>query len=159
MKSFLSKVEKASEWLVGTCIFIIVVVLSLQVFCRYVLVRPLIWPEELAKFAFIWSVFFGAFVGIRKKMHVVIDIVPNMFSARFKVFNALFINMLIICILVTGAYYGLALYRFSLTSKLPAINIPLGYIYLPLAISFSLMILSHIDMSLDVWKAYRGSSK
>lgn len=158
MKSFLTWSTKVSEWFVGICIFIIISSMSLQVFCRYVLVRPLLWPEELSKFFFIWSVFFGAFVGVRRKQHISVDVLVEKIPMRFKRFIYLALNLLIIVILGVCTYLGYTLFKFSLASKLPAINIPLGYLYLPVAIAFGLMIISFLDTSLDLIKKIRSGS-
>jgi TRAP-type transport system small permease protein len=52
---------------------LIVVTISIQVFTRYIFGRPLVWVEELATYAFIWSVFIGAAVGMKELRHIRID--------------------------------------------------------------------------------------
>lgn len=158
MKSFLILSTKVSEWFVGICILIIISSMSLQVFCRYVLVKPLLWPEELSKFFFIWSVFFGAFVGVRRKQHISVDVLVVKFPTRLKRFINLAINLLIMVVLGVCAYLGYTLFKFSLASKLPAIYVPLGYLYLPVAIAFGLMIISFLDTSVDLAKKIRSGS-
>ena len=54
-----------------------VVIALIQVFCRYVLNNSLSWPEEMAKFAFVWFVFLGAAMVTRRSRHIVIDLVPR----------------------------------------------------------------------------------
>lgn len=53
------------------------VVVALQVFTRFVLLAPLIWSEEVARFLFFWAVLLGAAISVRKRRHFVIDIFPN----------------------------------------------------------------------------------
>ena len=57
-----------------------VVIALIQVFCRYVLNNSLSWPEEMAKFAFVWFVFLGAAMVTRRSRHIVIDLVPRSLS-------------------------------------------------------------------------------
>ena len=38
---------------------LLILVVSIQVFCRYVLQDSLAWTEELARYLIIWSVLFG----------------------------------------------------------------------------------------------------
>ena len=52
---------------------LIVVTISIQVFTRYLFGRPLVWVEELATYAFIWSVFIGAALGMKELRHIRID--------------------------------------------------------------------------------------
>ncbi len=149
MKAFLKQAERISEWIVGLGIFAMVVSMALQIFFRYVLIHPLAWTDTMAKFAFVWSVFFGAFVGVRKKMHVAIDMLPNLLPPALRLATALLINVLIVLVMVMCAYYGFQLTYISRTSTLPAVNIPLGYIYLPFAISSVLTVFGMIDLSRD----------
>ncbi|MBL8832521.1 MAG: TRAP transporter large permease subunit [Rhodospirillales bacterium] len=52
----------------------------LQVFCRYVLNSALSWPEEMARFAFVWFVFLGAALVTRRARHITIDMLPRSLS-------------------------------------------------------------------------------
>ena len=54
-------------------IALIVVAISVQVFTRYVLGRPIAWVEESATYAFIWMVFVGASLGLKHGRHIVIE--------------------------------------------------------------------------------------
>jgi TRAP-type C4-dicarboxylate transport system permease small subunit len=53
-------------------IVLIVVAISVQVFTRYALGRPIAWVEESATYAFIWMVFVGASLGLKKGRHIFI---------------------------------------------------------------------------------------
>ncbi len=66
----------AATLLVGTN-----AVALLQVFCRYVLNSALSWPEEMARFAFVWFVFLGTALVTRRARHITIDMVPRALSA------------------------------------------------------------------------------
>jgi TRAP-type C4-dicarboxylate transport system permease small subunit len=54
-------------------IALIVVTISIQVGTRYLFGRPLVWVEELATYAFIWSVFIGAALGMKELRHIRIE--------------------------------------------------------------------------------------
>lgn len=56
-----------------TLLALIVITISVQVFTRYLFGRPLVWVEELATYAFIWSVFTGAALGMKELRHIRID--------------------------------------------------------------------------------------
>ena len=62
---------------------------NLQVFFRYVLNEPLIWPEEIARFLFIWVTYLGLVKNIRENEHYRIDFILNRLSAKVK--NILYI--------------------------------------------------------------------
>jgi TRAP-type C4-dicarboxylate transport system permease small subunit len=54
-------------------IALIVVSITVQVFTRYVFGQPLVWVEEAAGYAFLWSVFVGAGLGFKEVRHIRID--------------------------------------------------------------------------------------
>ena len=60
----------AERALVSLLILIIVGSIGAQVFSRYALGKPLIWPEELATYSFIWATFLGAGLGMKNGRHV-----------------------------------------------------------------------------------------
>lgn len=51
-------------------IFLIVTAITVQVFTRYALGRPIAWVEESATYAFIWMVFVGASAGLKLSRHI-----------------------------------------------------------------------------------------
>src|SRR3989442_9362184 len=54
------------------CLVLMVVLsvdLMLGVFSRYVLVRTFTWYDEIARGCFVWVVFLGAAVGVRRGAH------------------------------------------------------------------------------------------
>ena len=53
-------------------ILLIVTAITVQVFTRYALGRPIAWVEESATYAFIWMVFVGASLGLKRGQHIVI---------------------------------------------------------------------------------------
>ncbi len=54
----------------------------LQVFFRYVINRPLIWPEELARMLMIWSIFLASFYALIEGGHIGLEFVMQKFPKR-----------------------------------------------------------------------------
>ncbi|WP_066304298.1 TRAP transporter small permease [Bacillus sp. FJAT-29814] len=51
-----------------------------QVLSRYVIHEPIPWSEELIRYAFIITTYFGAAIAVQKGVHVEIDIVQTLLS-------------------------------------------------------------------------------
>ena len=47
-----------------------VVLVSMQVFLRYVFNAPQAWAEEVGRYLFVWSVFLGAAVALAEDRHI-----------------------------------------------------------------------------------------
>jgi C4-dicarboxylate transporter DctM subunit len=73
----------AGALLVGT-----VSVALIQVFFRYALNSALSWPEEMARFAFVWFVFLSAAMVTRRARHIVIELLPRALDARGRAIHA-----------------------------------------------------------------------
>lgn len=67
----------ASSLLLSLCI-----VVSLQVFSRYVLLDPYVWAEELARTIFIWTSFMGAVIALKQNRHFAIDLLVTKMRNR-----------------------------------------------------------------------------
>lgn len=57
----------------------VVVMMTVHVFCRYVMKAPLTWSEEATRYLFIWFVFTGMSYGIRNNSHIRVNIVEVFF--------------------------------------------------------------------------------
>ena len=63
---------------------LMVIIMGIQVFMRYVLAKSLPWPEELTRYLFIWFVFLGISYGIRYNIHIKVDIIETVFPNKSK---------------------------------------------------------------------------
>jgi TRAP-type C4-dicarboxylate transport system permease small subunit len=77
-------IGRALSHLVEGVLLVLMVVLCvdvfLGVFSRYVLGRTFTWYDEIARLCFVWIVFLGAAVGVRRsahfRLHLVVDRLP-----------------------------------------------------------------------------------
>ena len=56
---FRKAINAIEVWVSVFAMLLLILVVSIQVFCRYVLQDSLAWTEELARYLVIWSVLFG----------------------------------------------------------------------------------------------------
>ena len=75
------KVEKTITWVVFA---IMLALLLIQVFCRYLFEMPLAWAEELVRYTYIAVSFLGAAVALRERTHISIDILPSLLESKIK---------------------------------------------------------------------------
>ena len=75
------KVEKTITWIAFA---VMLSLLLIQVFCRYVFSMPLAWAEELVRYTYIAVSFTGAIVAVRERSHIGIDIILSVVNKVFK---------------------------------------------------------------------------
>ncbi len=61
---------------------IMVIVLSAEVFARYVMGHSIIWAPEVATICFIWQVYLAAVGVMRRRRHVTVNLVRDQLSGR-----------------------------------------------------------------------------
>lgn len=133
------------EWsLAGTFLIVMTSSVFLQILTRYIFHISLSWPEELARFCFIWGSLLGACIAWeRGKLHD-IDIVFNYFPDAFKPFVALGSNLLVCVILTVLLVYGTQLTVMVHPQISPAMEIRMSYVYSAVPFASGLMLISYI---------------
>ncbi|WP_088104458.1 TRAP transporter small permease [Halalkalibacter urbisdiaboli] len=111
---------------------VMVVVIALQVFMRYVLDSSLHWSEELARYCFIWLVYIGISYGVKKQRHIKVDVVLILLKDKWKIVLNIISNLVFLAFAMFIIFYG-----YTIVSKLltwgqtsPALQIPMGLVYL-----------------------------
>ena len=67
---FRKAINAIEVWVSVFAMLLLILVVSIQVFCRYVLQDSLAWTEELARYLVIWSVLFGCSFAMRTDSHL-----------------------------------------------------------------------------------------
>jgi TRAP-type C4-dicarboxylate transport system permease small subunit len=136
-----------------------------HIFCRYVLNAPLVWSEEIALDLFIWVIFLGSSLAIRKRSHLVVD--PLWAYLQRKPPAGQILNLFIkICLLgLTGLLWVLG-FLISINSwSIPsaALQWPLSVFYLAIPFSCTFMIfwlfLQTKEIILELKKIYSRSRR
>lgn len=139
--------EHLEEYLLSAILSTAVVLITVQVFMRYVLQASPSWTEELARYLFIWMVYIGISYGVKKQRHIKVDAIMLVLSDKAQKYLVIASNLLFIvfCLVIIhqGTAVAIKLFTFGQTS--PALSIPMGYIYLASPIGLSLSIIRLIQ--------------
>jgi TRAP-type transport system small permease protein len=132
-------VEKVVRWIVIVLMLVMTVTVSLQITFRYLFNIPLGWSEELARFSFVWVSFFGASALMRVREHINVTVFVDNFPPRLRAACVLLANL---CALIFAYYFvvgGIALTTNEWAQLAPAMQIPMGWVYLVIPVSAVLM--------------------
>ena len=126
---------------IGLILFIVAAI-TVQVFSRYLLGRPIAWVEESATYAFIWMVFVGASLGLKRGHHIFIATFGNRLPPRVAAGLRTLVWALVLLTLVVLVVQGVKVMEVegrSRTISLP-IELPRSWFYsLPLTLSAASM--------------------
>lgn len=139
---------------------LMVLIIMLQVFFRYVLGNALAWPDEGARFLMLWMVAVIAPTAYRWGGFVSIDMVKDLLPLRLGAVLGLLLLLVSLVVLVFGFRLGLnhvnSGWLFNSSSlKLPLeflglglVRIKLAWMYMSLPVGLFLMILVNIELCL-----------
>ena len=98
--------DKLEEWLGGTLLLVVFLILIAQILARQLFHTPFIWSEELAKLLFVYVGLLGISMAIRSQQHVYIDFVTNFMSPSIKKLANSFVQLLIFISIIFFIYLG-----------------------------------------------------
>lgn len=128
-------VDLVSYWLIGIVMASMAILVSLQVFYRYMLNSSIDFADEGSRFFFVAAIFLALPHGIRAGVHVGIDLFVKMSPHRLQV--ALF---RLVCALSAGLMLMVAWTGWIATidkwgELMPTLPISSGYYYLPVVVT------------------------
>jgi len=119
-----------------------IVLLTLaQIFCRFVLDRPLIWSEELIKLILVWITFVGAAVVCWDARHLNVDVLFSRLPYRLRRLVQFLNAAVAIAFLGFLIQPTLLLVKIENMADTGALGVPAGMLRLPVAVGAGLMIL------------------
>lgn len=147
----------ASNFVEGLLLVMMVVLCAdvfLGVFSRYVLHSTFTWYDEIARLLFVWIVFLGAAVGVRRSGHfrlqLVIDRFPPGWRRAADIFGVLAI-MLFGGVLIQQGWKLVELGQFQQT---PVMGLSKAYVYASIPVGGALVILFSLR---HLWRAVTGA--
>lgn len=134
--------NRTEEIVLVTLLATTVILIFTQVIMRYVFNSSLSWTEELARYMFIWESWLGISLGARMGKHIRIEILINKLKGNAFIVVMTIADILTLVILGFLIYYGVELTDkvFGLMNKSSALRIPMGFVYLALPVSCTLMV-------------------
>ncbi|OLO26395.1 TRAP transporter small permease protein [Alkalihalophilus pseudofirmus] len=140
---------------------IMVTVIAMQVFMRYIMGSSLAWSEELARYCFIWLVYLGISYGVKKQRHIKVDVMLLLLKDRAKIVLNILANLLFLGFAIFVMFYGYDIAQKLLTwgQKSPALQIPMGLVYLATPIGMGLTAIRLVQQLIKQVKMLIGIEK
>jgi len=117
---------------IGLAMIIIIIV---QVFCRYILNHSLFWSEELARMLLVWMTFLGASVAYHRTIHPGINFLYRRLSPRFKQYANRITHLFSFIFFSIMVWHGCQFAYFVRLQTTPALALPKWIIYSIIPIS------------------------
>jgi TRAP-type C4-dicarboxylate transport system permease small subunit len=125
-------------------VFIIISVMALDVFIevifRYVLLFPLFWTEEFARYCLVWSSLLAAGIALKRGQHIAVTFVAERFPKRIRVMAALLGDIFVATMLVVILWGGIYLVVLTRHQLSPAMRLPMSLPYIAIPTGSAIML-------------------
>ena len=117
-----------------------------QVVFRYLLLSPLPWSEELARYCFVWIVFLGATLGLERGVHIGVDILTILLPPRVQRWLTMLNELLILAFVLVIIVASVAVVDANRLQFSPALGLQMAKIYLAIPLGMAVMALVLVRM-------------
>ena len=117
----------------------ITAVVFLQVISRYVFNYPFDWPEEMARYLFVWVALLGAALALQRGAHFSIDALVKRFPVKWRLIVPLLIHATLGIFTLVVSVKGFQLALRVREQLSPGMEISMAYPYLSVPVSFAIM--------------------
>ena len=141
MRLFRKALDGGVEWLCILLLAVITIDLLLGVYSRYILGRTFVWYDEVARASFMWLVFLGAAVAVRRGAHFGLHMFVEMLPPQLKRAALLLTPATIIAVSAALVWLGWDLMRHGATQTTAVMAMPVSWIYAAMPVGGALMAL------------------
>lgn len=141
--------DRALRYLLVFLVGLLTVSVFLQVLIRFVFKSPLPWTEEVARIAFVYSIFVGATIGVRDRAHISVDFLVVLLPPPARRALKLVTNLVVAVLLCFVIWQGIEFVRQTGVQMTPVMLIPFRYLYIVIPASGALMLLYLILGTID----------
>jgi C4-dicarboxylate transporter, DctQ subunit len=154
MKTILYWLNRFEEITASVALSFMAIIIIVQVFQRYVLQHSLDWPEELARYLFIYSVYIGASYAALGRRHLEVTIVRTVFGRKIgNIFTiAAYVISSFFCALMFVWGIQMTIFVAETNQVAPALQFPMYIAYICIPLGFGLMCLRTLGV---IWKLIR----
>ena len=160
IKSILAKINKLVTIFTGLMMHVLVIMVALQVFSRFVIESALPWTEELARLSFIWLCFMGLSVCVYEKANLGIDFLYNRMGTGGKKMFRIAVEGIMLCLFGVIAVFGVKLLNMVSMQISPTMGYNMVWAYMPVqlggALSFIYTLVNLTDVLMDNYQPGGG---
>lgn len=126
----MSRLKLAWRVLLGGTLVVMCVSVGLGIISRYVFNAPIIWTDELARYALVWMTFLGgAELLMRRDGHISVGYFRSLMPPRYDRRAEILVIVLSIVIIAMMGYGGILLIEHNLISVSAALDVPMYVVY------------------------------
>ncbi len=133
-------------------------VVTLQVFCRYMLNNSLFWSEEVARIILIWITFLGSTVAYYRNLHPSVDFIIQYVNKNTKKIMSLVVCLISIIFFIILMFQGVKYAYFVRLQVTPAMSIPKWMVYSMIPFSGGIFLVHGLSLLIVLFQDFKNGN-
>ncbi len=127
--------------------FLMSIIIFIQVVMRYVFGNSLTWSEEMARYLFVWLVYFSVAYTARREAHIRIDAAINLYPKKLRPYVEIFSEIIVLIFAVFIAVTSVTVFqKISASGQIsPALHVPMQFVYCAPLVGFALTAIRQVQ--------------
>lgn len=155
MKRIWDIIQRISYAIAGFAMFAVVVLIFINVVCRYITHYSIPWCEEMPRYLFVAVIFLTLNIMVSQKAALRVDIIDNFVKGKTKLVVGIVNAVLTSIALGVFTISGLSLMQVGAASISPAMHIPMQVIYALLPLGYFLALIEVIRQEVIEIKEFK----
>jgi TRAP-type C4-dicarboxylate transport system permease small subunit len=147
LKTLFEVMDRCINWFLAMLMAGMVVIVSSQVWYRFILNDPLSWSEEASRYLFVWISFMGAAAGVRYQVHLGIDLMEKILPAGSYRIAVIIVNLIIQVFLLIIIYWGFKILGIIQFQESPSMHISMRYPYMAVPVGSIFMFINSVRIT------------
>lgn len=138
---FYKLLDRIEEIFVGVLMMGMTLMITLQIIFRYIILKPISWSEEAARYMMVWAIYVGAALAVKRGKHMVVDFFVSRVSPKQRKIVIILSDLIFItfCLIMLKQGFVVIGHLIRLGQVSAALGLPMYYVYLAPIISFVLI--------------------
>ena len=145
------KIQRANKAILGVGLLLMIGVVFLQTFCRFVIFKSLTWSEELSRYLFVAVIALGINLAATDHLFVKIEIIDGYLKGKAKYIINIIRKAAALFVSVIFMYSGFKLIEIGGYQISPAMGIPMSILY---GIVFLGFVMNFLALVVDTWEEF-----
>lgn len=135
----LRALDNLEELVAAAALVIVVLAVAWGVLTRYVMAQPSAWTGEVAAIGFAWVVFLGAAAGVKRGLHVSIEVLVTRLPGGLRRLLQRLVDLGLLVFMLYVAWLGVGFTNDNWDNPTSVLRLPLSVVYAAVTLGFALM--------------------
>ena len=143
-------IDHIAQKVTAILVSVMIAVVGLNVFCRYLLGFSWAWGEELPRYAIVWIAFIGGSVAVKHGQMMLVSYLVDKMPATMRNFAMVLAYSSSCAFLSVAVFYGVILSTATYDQLSPALRFPMSYAYVVIPVGCGVMLFHILVQLVDV---------